>query len=635
MSNNRIFVSGGAGVIGNELVPKLYEQGYTVLVGDLKSKPNDWNPEIMYRQGDLNYITREELELFNPDVFIHLAATFERSTESYNFWEENFHHNIKLSNHLMTLLKDQPSLKRVIFASSYLIYDPKLYSFDAPREKAVRLKETDPILPRNLTGSAKLNHEIELRFLNDFKSNNFSTVCARIFRGYGRGSRCVVSRWVRDCIKENELTVFRKEGIFDFIFAEDTANGLIHLMQNDNISGVINLGNDKARKIGDIIKILKKHFPSLKYREVESNIPYEASQANMDIFFKNTGWIPSIQLEEGIKKIIDFEMNEKEGNQSESVNHNILITSISRKVPLIDAVRKSSKKINNDISIYGADVNSECIGKYFVDSFWNIPYIKDLSPDSIINFCNKNWIQSIIPTRDGELTFFAENKDLFNKKGISVMVSDKETINICIDKLDFFIESNKRGLPAIFTTKNIKNIQSDRFVVKERYGAGSNDLGLSLSFEESKIFAQNLSEPIYQPFIEGDEISCDAYIDLNETIKGLILRKRNVIYEGESHVTTTFTNEKLEEIIKEFLSSFSFYGHVILQIIQNQDGFHIIECNPRFGGASTASINSGLDSFYWFLLESQGVDIFDYPFCVNKDRTIKQITYPQNKVVII
>lgn len=635
MGNKKVFVSGGAGVIGNELVPKLHNQGYTVFVGDLKSKPKDWNPGIQYRQGDLNYLTREELELFNPDVFIHLAATFERSTESYDFWEENFHHNIKLSNHLMTLFKDLTSLKRVIFASSYLIYDPKLYSFDRPQENAVRLKESDPILPRNLTGSAKLNHEIELRFLNEFKSHNFSTTCARIFRGYGRGSRCVVSRWVRDCIKGNELTTFRKEGLFDFIFAEDTANGLIHLMQNTNISGIINLGNDKARKIEEVINILKQYFPTLKYREVESEIPFEASQADMTNFSKETGWKPTIQLEEGIKKIIDYELNKIELIENEVVNRNILITSISKKVPLIDAVRKSSKKINSDIIIYGADVNNDCIGKYFVDSFWNIPYIKDLTPEALINFCNKNDIKSIIPTRDGELPFFAKNKALFKANDISVMVSDEKTISLCIDKLNFYLESNKFDLPAIFTTKNIQDIRTDRYVVKERYGAGSESIGLNLSFEEATIHARNLSEPIYQPFIEGEEVSIDAYIDLNKSIKGLILRKRDIILNGESHVTTTFYDENLEKFCKRFLSSFDFYGHIILQVICNHDKFHIIECNPRFGGASTASINSGLDSFYWFLLESQNVDISNYPFCINKDRIIRQITYPQNRVLIV
>ena len=66
----------------------------------------NFSQEVLYRQGDLNFITQQELDSFNPEVFIHLAATFERSVETYEHWEENFLHNIKLSNHMMTLMRN-------------------------------------------------------------------------------------------------------------------------------------------------------------------------------------------------------------------------------------------------------------------------------------------------------------------------------------------------------------------------------------------------------------------------------------------------------------------------------------------------------------------------------------------------
>src|SRR5688572_28017290 len=151
MQGKRVFVSGGAGVIGLEMIPLLVARGAEVLVGDLKPRPASFPAGVGYRQGDLNLITQDELAAFAPDVFIHLAATFERSTETYGFWEENFWHNVRLSHHLMTVAKDLPSLRRVVFASSYLIYDPVLYQFDSAQAGAVALSETDAILPRNLT----------------------------------------------------------------------------------------------------------------------------------------------------------------------------------------------------------------------------------------------------------------------------------------------------------------------------------------------------------------------------------------------------------------------------------------------------------------------------------------------------
>ena len=255
-SGKRIFVSGGAGVIGSELIPMLHATGADVMVGDLKPRKASWPGSVRYRQGDLNEMKVQELRAFSPEVFIHLAATFERSTETYGFWEENSRHNVRLSHHLMTIHKDLESLRRVLFASSYLIYDPKLYCFSEPQSHARRLREDDPILPRNLTGMAKLAHEIELRFLEGFRKESFSTVIARIFRGYGRGSHCVISRWIRALLRGEPIQVYRPEGFFDYIYAAETARGLIKLVQHSDLTGIINLGTDRARRVSEVVDVL-------------------------------------------------------------------------------------------------------------------------------------------------------------------------------------------------------------------------------------------------------------------------------------------------------------------------------------------------------------------------------------------
>ncbi|MBN2773197.1 MAG: NAD(P)-dependent oxidoreductase, partial [Prolixibacteraceae bacterium] len=341
LNNKRVFVSGGAGVIGQELCPLLLSMGAVVMVGDLKSRPLGWDGAIIYRQGDLNKMSKSEIESFKSEIFIHLAATFERSEESYGFWEENFMHNIRLSHHLTEIMKDLPSLRRVVFASSYLVYDPQLYQFEVPQEKPYSLKETDPVFPRNLTGMAKFAHEIEWRFLEKFRKDSVSFVSARIFRGYGKGSRCIISRWIRELLRNKEISVFRGEGIFDYIYAGDVAKGLILLTENDKFSGAVNLGTGKARRVSDVLNIMKRHFPEMHYSESCSDIPYEASQADMSLFEDVTGWLPERKIEETIPEIIAFE---KENTAKEPLPFNVLVTSISQKIPMLKAVRKACEK---------------------------------------------------------------------------------------------------------------------------------------------------------------------------------------------------------------------------------------------------------------------------------------------------
>ncbi len=633
LKNRRVFVSRGAGVIGHELIRMLHEAGAIILVGDLKPKPSEWSPEIIYRQGDLNCITKEELHLFYPEVFIHLAATFERSTETYDFWYENFQHNVKLSNHLMSLLKDTLSLKRVVFASSYLIYDQQLYNFHQPQVKAVSLSEETNINPRNLTGMAKLQHEIELKFLEGFKRQQFTSVNARIFRGYGRGSRCVISRWIRALINNETIKVYKKEGLFDYVYAKDTALGLMKLAEANDITGIINLGTGRARKVQEIITILQKHFPCMRYEEMDSDILYEASEANIEKLISATGWKPSFTLEDGIKEIIEYERNNKE--KSDTKPGNILVTSISKKVPLVSAVRVAVSKYRSNFKIFGADSNTNIVGKHFVDEYWQMPLIKDLTPDACIAFCKKNNITAVIPTRDGELSFFAGLKNELAENGIAVMISDAKSINVSIDKLKFHYHCVDSSVNAVQTEKNIEFIKSNEYVVKEQFGAGSLSIGLRLSKEQAIAHAEKLRHPVYQPFIEGDEFSIDVYVQKNKQVKGIVIRKRELIENGESQITYNVKNPQLKDCCLSFVKSLNFYGHIVLQaIVDKQGNPWLIECNTRFGGASTFSVQCGLDSFYWFLLESNGVDITSYPFTYDEDRMYKQIRYMADKFII-
>lgn len=299
----KFFISGGAGVIGTSLVTALLKENVTIFVGDLKPCPKEWEGKLQYRQGDLNEITVDELNRFQPDLFFHLAATFERSEETPPFFEENYHHNVALSHHLLHCLSQVKSMKRIVFASSYLIYDPTLYLSKEFNPKTCSLSENSQISPRNICGAAKLFFESELKFAKRF--SNLSYISARIFRVYGRGSKDIVSRWILSLINHEELTVYRPEGKFDYIFADDVAVGLIHLAKSD-YSGIVNLGTGHARSVEELLSLLKSHFPDLKASHMPSDILFESSSADMDTFKKITGYTPPTSLEEGISKLIAF-----------------------------------------------------------------------------------------------------------------------------------------------------------------------------------------------------------------------------------------------------------------------------------------------------------------------------------------
>ncbi len=622
----RVFISGGAGVIGQEMVRRLaaLPADIEVLVGDLKPRPADFPARFQYHQGDLNLLTEAEIAVFAPDLFIHLAATFERSTETYGFWEENFQHNVRLSHHLMTVQKDLPSLRRVVFASSYLIYDPALYNFAEVPAQPRSLREDDPIAPRNLTGMAKLAHEIELRFLQTFRAGQFSTAIPRIYRGYGRNGRDITSRWVRMLLAGEEITVYGAESYFDYLYAADTAEGLLRLAAAETVTGIINFGTGQARRVADVVDVLRQNFPNLRARYVASDIPFEASQADMTRWKSQIDWLPPTSLEMAIPEIIAYEESRAATSPAAKAPGHILVSSAAAKVPLVQAVRTAAQRLHPDIKVVAGDLNPSCLARHFADAFWLMPPTSDEHLADIISYCQEHGIGHVIPTRDGELAFWSRHRATLADAGIAVLVSAPEAVQRCLDKLEFAAFGQENGLPVILTTLSLDGqyvfdrrdgTATNSFVVKERHGAGSLSLGLNLPKAAALAHAQHLAEPIFQPFIKGQEISVDAYVSRNGQVQGLVPRTRDVVVRGESQVTTTLPDASLIARLVPIVEKLGLYGPLVLQALLTDDGtLQIIECNCRFGGASTLGIAAGVDSFFWFLQEATGADLQQFPF---------------------
>ncbi len=617
----RIIVTGGAGVIGTEIVPKLLSRGYSVWVGDIKPKPETCDDRVIYRQGDLNSLTLAEVEAFNPDIIIHLAATFERSVETPGFWGENFLHNVSLSHHIMSIAQQLTSLTRVVFASSYLIYHPDLYQFETAPDHPVSLKESDPVLPRNLTGMAKLSHEIELRFLADQIHTSFSIVCTRIFRGYGRNSRDVISRWVRALLQGESIEVYNSEGMFDYLYARDSAEGLIRIAEEKTVTGIINLGTGKSRRVADVVSVLRGYFPEMSVVEHDSVPPLECSQADMALWKSTFDWLPSITLEEAIPEIIDYERTKLLSvDKITDPAQNVLLTSASAKVPLIRAVKVALGKYGSGGRVWAGDIDSAALASYVADGFWHMPGLTELVMDDFVAGCQERKIGMIIPTRDGELEFWSRHKDALQSEGIAVVVSPLLSVVRCLDKMAFSKFGQEQGLPFIPAAESIDelglaNVAKPRYIVKERYGAGSRSIGLDLSREAAQAHALTLIDPMFQPFVVGREMSVDAWLDSTGMPKGLVMRWRDKVVNGESQVTTTFRQVDFERCFTQILSALDLRGPVVIQaLVDDKNQLHVIECNSRFGGASTASIAAGLDSFYWSILEAKGRHLKSVPF---------------------
>lgn len=303
----QVLVTGGAGVIGQELVSYLVGYGAIVRVVDLAERPTskpDFNLCEYYRldlaDPNSNYLFR-----FQPEYVFHLAADFERTVENESFLYSNFRNNLQASHLLLEKLAVlSPKPKKIIFASSYLVYDEEQYTTSAT---PVCLSEENRITPRNLCGISKLYFEKEMS--SWCKENNVQHVSARIFRAYGCGGREIVSRWAKAAIEYESVEAWNTDNSYDYIYAPDIANALL-LMAGDTKHACYNVGTGVSTSIAQLIPA---YGESLTVRQGANTQVCEKSYADMRRFSKE---FPDFcknctSIQKGVQKVKSWELSKK------------------------------------------------------------------------------------------------------------------------------------------------------------------------------------------------------------------------------------------------------------------------------------------------------------------------------------
>lgn len=606
----RCVVTGGAGVIGAELVRSLRARGDAVRVIDVLPAPPDLDPEVDYVQADLADRGADAVASFDPTVIFHLAATFERSVEVPEFWHDSAHNNVVASAQVLHGAMRSPNLRRYVFASSYLIYDPSLYLFDEPVDTACSLREHDRIQPRNVCGAAKLLHEQEIALAARGETAQFSTIAARIYRVYGPSSRDVVSRWVRAAVRDEPIDVFGEESRFDYVYSADVADGLLRLADTD-ATGVVNLASGRARTVSEVVAALESHFPDLEVRGRLPSDTYEGSEASVERLREITGWSPPTELERGVALLVAHEReNFAAGTVSVRVQEprtvSTLVPSLSAKAHVPRAVREGMRALNIDGAVWGGDVDPSAVARLEVDDFWVMPRLDEVEGAALAAAAAERSIDLLIPTRDGELEFFATHRAAFDAAGVFIPIGSVESVALANDKLAFANALGEAGLPAIATASTAEALGADRLVVKERFGAGSTTMGLDLDPVAANAHAETLSDAVFQPFVSGAEYSVDLYVERSGSCLGSLVRERLRVVHGESQITTVVDRPDIGALAEAVADTVGIRGHAIVQILDDGDQLHVLECNSRVGGASSGSWLNGLRTVDAMLLEAAG-----------------------------
>lgn len=277
---------------------------------------------------------------------------------------------------------------------------------------------------------------------------------------------------------------------------------------------------------------------------------------------------------------------------------NVLITSASNKVWLIQAFRKAL--INNGGgNVYAADIVAEKVALYFADDFFILPKSdNEIFVSELLKSCLNENIDLIIPTRDAELKILSENKQLFSAYNIKVMVADPESIMICQDKYSFYQFCIKNNHRTIKTNIDSENVDFEYPVfVKPKVGSGGVNTFIAKSEKKLKQFLLLYDETrfVMQPLIKESEYTIDLFSDFEGNVISVVVRKRINIQYGESIVGKIECNRTIVEQTTKIARNLKLVGHNTIQCFYNKEQNQVtfIEVNPRYGGGAALGFSGG------------------------------------------
>lgn len=303
-----ILVTGGAGFVGSHLCRFLLSKGDKVFCFDnlqTGSKKNIKdlldNPNFTFYQGSI--IEPWKLKI-NFDQIYNLACP-----ASPIQYQKDPIGVIKANTigvmHLLELAKKQCA--RILQTSTSEIYgDPACH----PQTESY-WGNVNTIGPRSCYDEGKrLAETLFSEYQRQFKTE---IRIARLFNTYGpnmaRNDGRVVSNFITQALEGKDITIYGQgKQTRSFCFVSDTVEGLYRLMNQNKVSGPMNIGNPEERTMIEIAKeiiVLTKSKVKLVYKPLPIDDPTRRCP-DISLAKKYLQWQPKISLTEGLKITIEY-----------------------------------------------------------------------------------------------------------------------------------------------------------------------------------------------------------------------------------------------------------------------------------------------------------------------------------------
>jgi carbamoyl-phosphate synthase large subunit len=259
---------------------------------------------------------------------------------------------------------------------------------------------------------------------------------------------------------------------------------------------------------------------------------------------------------------------------------------------------KSLRMANFTGKIVSTDSNPLSAGFFMTDTHKVMPKIEDPSfVNSLFQLVAQCNIEVLMPCSGFDIFPYSENRDRLAEIGVHAIVSDRDCLEICRDKmLTYNFLSGKFDLP--FTTMDPDKVRGFPVVAKPRFGKGSRDITKiedesDLNYITRKYEKYQL-QMIYQELLPGTEYTVDVLSDLDRQPLMAVPRTRLETKAGISTKGRIMRNSELEETCLKMAKAVGISGPCCIQMKESREADpRLVEINPRLGGGTIFTTLAG------------------------------------------
>ena len=296
----RAVVTGASSMIASALIRLLVSEGYEVFA---LVRPNSKKLDNIIKSDSVHIIEADVSDMLSAkgeigcdcDVLFHFAwsGTGGAARNSADIQQKNVSYTLDAVE-----LAKELNCKAFVGAGSQAEYG----------RAEGKLKPDTPCNPENEYGRAKLKAGNESRKLA--KTLGIKHVWLRVLSVYGVGDNgftITVSSLKK--LLNGEMAEFTPaEQMWDFLYCDDAANAFYLAALNGKNGAVYTLGSGQAKPLKEYIRVMQKTAGG----EIKLGaLPYNENQvmylcADISALTADTGFVPQIGYEEGIRKTINW-----------------------------------------------------------------------------------------------------------------------------------------------------------------------------------------------------------------------------------------------------------------------------------------------------------------------------------------